>query len=42
MGQLIFYGGIAILALAVILTIATAVTASGAKKKIQDRMKEKY
>lgn len=37
-----FYSGIAILALAIILTIVTVVTAPCAKKKIQNRMKEKY
>ena len=40
-GTLLFWGGIAVLAAAVIVTIVTAVTGPKEKEKIKKRMKEK-
>lgn len=41
-GTVLLFSGIAVLAMAVILTIGVAATASRSKKRIEARMKEKY
>lgn len=41
-GTLVFYAGIAVLAAAVLLSIILIITGPGSKRKIRERMKEKY
>ncbi len=41
-GTLLFWSGIIVMVMAVILTIVTVLTAPKEKAKIQQRMKEKY
>ncbi len=41
-GMMLFAAGIGMLALAVLLSLVFAFTAKGEKKKIDDRMKERY
>ncbi|MCC8027397.1 MAG: hypothetical protein LIP16_19090 [Clostridium sp.] len=41
-GTLLFMGGVGVLVLALVLTVITALTGKKRKKKLEERMKDRY